>query len=222
MTTAAPIRILLADDHAILRSGLRLLLDAQPGWRVVGEAGTGTQTLTLAAELQPDLLLLDLNMPDGDGLSILGELRTRAPGTRIVVLTMHDDAAYLQRAVRAGAAGYVLKKAVDTELITAIQAALRGEIYVHPAMTHVLLGMATPGERAPTTEADPWRGLSEREYDVLKRVALGHTNAEIAEALFLSPKTVETYRARGMEKLGVATRAQLVRSAMQFHHLDMD
>lgn len=211
------VRIVLADDHAILRAGLKLLLNSQPGWQVVGEASSGAETLAVIRQAQPDVLLLDLNMPDGDGLSILADLRAAAPQTRILVLTMHEDASYLQQAVQSGAAGYVLKKAVDIELLMAIQAVLRGELYVHPAMTHFLL---QPPAVSVAVAPDPWLDLSEREMDVLKRVALGYTNNEIADELFLSIKTVETYRARGMEKLGVQTRAQLVKSAVENRHLE--
>lgn len=215
---AGRVRIVLADDHAILRSGLNLLVSKQPGWEVVGEASTGQEALEQVARHAPDVLLLDLNMPQGGGLEVIPAVTEQSPQTRIIVLTMHDDSSYFQQAMQAGVAGYVLKRAVDTELIMAIQAVLRGEIYVHPAMTQYLLRpQATSAQQADT---DPWRELSEREYDVLKRVALGYTNAEIAGELFLSTKTVETYRARGMEKLGLQTRAQLVRSAMEHKHLE--
>lgn len=212
------IRILLADDHAVLRAGLRALLERQPDLEVVGEAGSGAQTLTLAADLQPDLVLLDLSMPETDGLTALPRLREAAPNSRVLILTMHDDASYVQQALNAGAAGYVLKQVVDTELLLAIRAVLRGETYVHSAMMQKLLSAIT---QPPTPDhSDPWTNLSEREYDVLKRVALGYTNSEIADELFLSAKTVETYRARGMEKLDVQTRAQLVKSALHYGHLD--
>lgn len=218
MDETPSVRIVLADDHAILRSGLKLLLSNQPNWVVVGEAQNGADALRVAADLQPDIILLDLNMPQVDGLSVIGDIRKAAPDTRILVLTMHEEGSYLQEAIRSGASGYVLKKAVDTELLMAIEAVMRGEFYVHSAMTQYLLGSAP--DTGSTGGADPWQSLSEREYDVLKRVALGYTNAEIAEELFLSPKTVETYRARGMEKLEVQTRAQLVKSAIEHGHLD--
>jgi DNA-binding NarL/FixJ family response regulator len=211
-----PIRIVLADDHAILRAGLKLLLSAQPGWQVVGEAQNGQEALELTPQLQPDVLLLDLNMPILDGISAIPSIKAAAPKTAILILTMHDDGDYLQKAIQAGANGYVLKKVVDTELLIAIQAVLRGEIYVQSAMTHFLINPKRP----PQTNADPWQSLSEREYEVLKRVALGYTNVEIAEELFLSAKTVETYRARGMEKLNLQTRAQLVKSALEHGHLE--
>lgn len=218
--TLTPLRILLADDHAILRAGLRLLLSNEPGWEVVDEAENGAEALAKATQLQPDVLLLDINMPQVDGLSVIPALRVAAPATRILVLTMHDDGSYLTQAIQSGAAGYVLKKAVDTELLMAIRAVMRGETYVHSAMMGHLLNPIQASAGSPAkAEADPWKELSEREFDVLKRVALGYTNAEIADELFLSTKTVETYRARGMEKLGMDTRARLVKSAMEHGHL---
>jgi two-component system response regulator NreC len=206
-------RLLLADDHAVLRSGLRLLLDGQPDLKVVGEAGDGAEALRLAAGLQPDLILLDLTMPGLSGLEALPALRKAAPGARVLILTMHDAEGYLRQALRAGASGYVLKKAADAELISAVRAVLRGEVYVHPSLTKALLEDLLPaaGAEGPT---NPWDTLSEREREVLSLVARGHTSAEIAEQLTLSPKTVETYRSRGMEKLGLRSRAALVQFAL--------
>lgn len=209
-----PPRILLADDHAVLRSGLRLLLTSQNEYEVVGEASSGTETLTLAEELQPDLILLDLSMPALGGLDALPALRKLAPAAKILILTMHDDPQYLRQALKQGASGYVLKKAADSELLSAIKAVLRGEMYVHPSMTRVLLEDMLPASHTAGKE-NAWETLSEREQEVLKMVALGHTSAEIAEQLNLSAKTVETYRARGMEKLGLRTRAALVKFALQ-------
>ena len=204
--------ILLADDHAVLRAGLRLLLDAQPDLKVVGEAGDGGATLTLAADLQPDLILLDVNMPGLNGLEVLPLLQKAAPQAKVLILTMHDDEGYLKQALRAGAAGYALKKAADSELIAAVRVVLRGEVYVHPALTKSLLADYLP---AQNSAADPWDSLSDREQEVLKLVAHGYTAAEIAAKLNLSAKTVETYRARGMEKLGLRSRAALVQLALQ-------
>jgi DNA-binding NarL/FixJ family response regulator len=216
-----PIRILLADDHAVLRSGLRLLIDSQPELKVVGEAGSGSEALSKAKELQPDLILLDINMPEMDGLAALPSLKTASPNSRVLVLTMYDDVSYLQEALRAGAAGYVLKKAVDSELLMAIQTVMRGETYIHSAMTQKLLQkIETVSSKGVKAGADPWDSLSDRERDVLRLVALGYTNAEIAGELFLSVKTVETYRARGMEKLNLQTRAQLVKAALERGRLD--
>jgi len=213
-------RILLADDHAILRSGLRLLIEGQPGLEVVGEAGDGQEALEKARTLKPDLILLDLNMPGLDGLAALPQIREQSPDSRVLILTMHDDVSYLQQALNAGASGYVLKRAVDSELLLAIETVLRGETYVHSAMTQKLLQKMTSEQSAAKDAPDPWDTLSERERDVLRLVALGNTNQEIADELFLSVKTVETYRARGMEKLGLQTRAQLVKSALKRGLLD--
>lgn len=204
--------LLLADDHAVLRSGLKLLLESQPDLKVAGEASSGLEALDLAAKLQPDLILLDLSMPGLGGLDALPALKKAAPDAKVLILTMHDDPQYLRSALKNGAMGYVLKKAADAELISAIRAVLRGEMYVHPSMTRALLE-----EMLPKTEAarDAWESLSEREQEVLRLVALGHTSAEIAAQLNLSDKTVETYRARGMEKLGLKSRAALVRFALK-------
>ncbi|MBI2333338.1 MAG: response regulator transcription factor [Chloroflexi bacterium] len=207
------IRVLLADDHAVLRSGLRLLLTSQNEFEVVGEASSGIETLSLAEELQPDLILLDLSMPALGGLDALPALRKLVPSTRILILTMHDDPQYLRQALKHGASGYVLKKAVDAELLSAMRSVLRGEVYVHPSMTRVLLEDMLP-EGQSTNKNNSWGSLSDREQAVLRMVALGHTSAEIAEQLNLSAKTVETYRARGMEKLGLRTRAALVKFAL--------
>lgn len=207
-------RILLADDHAVLRAGLRLLLNSQADLEVVGEAASGMDALALAETLEPDLILLDLSMPGLGGLDALPVMRHLAPNTRILILTMHDDPQYLRQALKSGAAGYVLKKAADTELLSAVRAVLRGEVYVHPSMTRVLLEDLLP-QTGSGNEPDLWNTLSEREQEVLRLVALGYTSAEIAEKLNLSVKTVETYRARGMEKLGLTNRAALVRFALR-------
>jgi len=214
----AEIRILLGDDHAVLRTGLRLLLDAEPDLTVVGEAGSGSETLALATQMQPDLILLDLSMPELGGLEVLPLLRKACPSARILILTMHDDEGYMKQALRMGASGYILKKAVDSELLSAVRAVMRGDIYVHPTMTRALLDDLTPPS---TTMGDPWNELSEREREVLILAARGYTSAEIAERLNLSPKTVETYRARGMEKLDLRSRAALVQFALA-HNLLSD
>ena len=210
---AAKKRILLADDHAILRSGLRYMLSSQDDLEIVGEASTGAETLAQSEVLQPDLILLDLSMPGMGGMDILPTLRRLAPSSKILILTMHDDKHYIQQALQSGASGYVLKKAADTELITAIRAVLIGEIYVHHSMMRFLLEDVLPG-RDFNDQTDLWESLSDREQEVLRLVALGFTSAEIAEKLTLSAKTIETYRARGMEKLGLRNRAALVRFAL--------
>lgn len=209
-----PTRVLLADDHAVLRAGLRLLLTGQNEFEVVAEASTGSEALSLAEKLQPDLILLDLSMPGLGGLDVLPTLHKIVPSAKVLILTMHDDPQYLRQALKHGASGYVLKKAADAELISAIHIVLRGEMYVHPSMTRVLLEDILPDANVMGGELS-WASLSEREQEVLKMVALGHTSAEIADQLSLSAKTVETYRARGMEKLGLRTRAALVKFALQ-------
>lgn len=217
----SPARILLADDHAVLRAGLAALLNARDDMQVVGEAGDGAELLAQAEIMQPDVILLDLTMPRLGGLEVLPLLRQRLPSTRILILTMHQDAEYLRQALKAGASGYVLKKAADVELITAIQAVLRGDVYVHPSMTRALLDDVVPGAGIdPAASDDLWEALSDREQEVLQLVALGHTSKEIADQLALSMKTVETYRARGMEKLGLRSRAALVRFALTKGLLD--
>ena len=217
MTKAPQLRILLIDDHAILRSGLRMLLDSQPALKVVGEAGDGREALTLAESLHPDLILLDITMPGLNGIETLPVLHRLVPDAHILILTMHDDVSYLKQALRRGASGYVLKKAADSELLNAIEVVARGEIYIHPTMTGSLVKELVPDtEPHPMngTDIDPWQTLSEREREVLQLVARGHTNNEIGGQLSLSVKTVETYRSRGMEKLGLRTRAQLVQAAI--------
>lgn len=202
-----PITIILADDHTVLRSGLRLLLDTQPDMQVIGEASDGLEVIKLAEKLTPNLIILDLTMAGLGGMEALPLLRKAAPTARILILTMHDDESYLRQTLRDGASGYVLKKAADNELLSAIRAVMRGEVYVHPAMTKALLNdIISP---LPNNET-PWDTLSERERNVLIKVARGLTSAKIAEQLNLSPKTVETYRARGMEKLGLRSRAALI------------
>jgi two-component system response regulator NreC len=208
------IRILLADDHAVMRSGLRLLIDNQPDMEVVGEAGDGLQAVEQAASLQPDVVVLDLTMPLMDGLTCLRQVRERAPQSRVLVLTMHADEQYLRDALARGASGYVVKQAADQEVLSAIRAVMRGEVYIHPSMTKALLGELVDPSAVPQS-SDAVSLLSEREAQVIKQVARGHTNQEIAEKLSLSVKTVETYRARAMEKLGLSSRAALVRYAME-------
>jgi two-component system response regulator NreC len=211
-------RILLADDHAVLRAGLRLLIEAQADMTCVGEAGDGVETLAQAERLQPDLVLLDLSMPRLGGLAALPEIRRKVPTARILVLTMHADDEYLRQCLKGGAAGYVLKQAADQELLLAIRAVMRGEVYIHPAMTRGLLGDLVDRSRDLTGLGRSGRSegtLSEREAEVIKQVARGHTNQEIADQLSLSVKTVETYRGRAMEKLGLTSRAALVRYALE-------
>ena len=205
-------RILLADDHAVLRAGLKLLIDAQPDMACMGEASDGVEMLERVRELQPDLVLLDLSMPRLGGLVALPEILRSAPNARVLVLTMHADGEYMRQALASGASGYVLKQAADQELLSAIRAVMRGQVYIHPAMTNTLLsGMIEGTSLSPT----PVAVFSERETEVIVQVARGSTNREIADQLGLSVKTVETYRARAMEKLSLTSRAALVRYAQE-------
>ena len=205
-------RILLADDHSVLRAGLKMLLNAQDDMVVVGEATNGQEALAAVQRYAPDVLLLDLTMPQTDGFEVLRQLRRERPNVRVLILTMHEEEGYLRRALEAGAAGYCPKSAADAELLAAIRAVMRGNVYIHPSHTKILLDKMLPTANQTSTASAE---LSERESAVLKLVALGHTNQEIAEQLALSVKTVESYRARGMEKLGLTSRAALVRYALQ-------
>ena len=201
--TGEPIKVVLADDHAVVRTGLRLLL-TQDGMDVVAEAGTVEDALRYVRGHKPDVLVLDLNMPGEPSLPAIPRFLEASPGTRIVVLTMQQEPQFAREALGNGAAAYVLKEAADDELVQAIHAAREGRTYVNPSL----------GAKLATTPVGPPGGLTEREADILKLIALGHTNAEIADQLFLSVRTVETHRAHIQQKLGRSTRADLVRYAL--------
>ena len=204
------IKIVLADDHAVVRSALRLLLDAEEDLEVVAEAGDIESTLRYVSGHKPDVLILDLNMPGGPSISAVPRLRKASPRTGIVVLTMQSEPAYARQALQTGVLGYVLKEAVDEELVHAVRLAADGRTYLQPELGARLA--ADPGE-------DP-DGLSERELDVLRLIALGHTNSEIAEQLFLSVRTVESHRAHIQQKLRMSKRSELVRYALDRGLLD--
>lgn len=205
-----PIRILIADDHALVRSGLRALLRAKPELEVVGEAGDGAETLRLAAELSPDLVLLDVSMPGESGIATARRLKEAHPELAVLFLTMHEDEGLLQEALHTGAAGYVIKRAEAPELLQAIHAACRGDVYVHPAMTRGLLRQpATTQRRRGSTEPE----LTPRELDVLRLLVRGNTNRQVAEELGLSTRTVESHRANLQGKLGLTSRVDLVEYA---------
>jgi two-component system response regulator NreC len=200
------IRIVLADDHGVVRSGLRLLLDAEQGFEVVAEASNVDGARRYVHGHHPDVLVLDLNMPGGSSLEAIPVIREQSPGTQIVVLTMQQEPAFAREALGAGALGYVLKEAADEELVEAVRRAAAGESYLNPRLGARIAAAPPPG---------PPGGLSERETDVLRLIALGHTNAEIAEQLYLSVRTVETHRSHIQQKLALSTRAELVGYAIE-------
>jgi two-component system, NarL family, response regulator NreC len=210
------IRLLVADDHAILRSGLRVLLAGQPDMEVVGEASDGAEAVREALASHPDVVLMDVAMGSENGLDATRRIKEQAPEIKVLVLSMYDDESYLRRALEAGASGYALKRAADTDLLSAIRAVARDEMYLHPALTRVVVTDLLRRDSSPASAPRPLDPhLSEREVEVLRLVALGHTNQEIADALYLSVKTVESYKARLMEKLGLRGRAALVRYAVE-------
>lgn len=199
-------RILIADDHPVLRSGLRILLAADPDLEVVGEAGTGEETLRLAEELLPDVVLLDIGMPGESGIATVRRLKEKLPALKVLFLTMHEEEGMLLEALNAGGDGYVIKRADQPEIIQAIRVVRRGDVYVHPAMTRALLSQAEATERPP----EPIEPLTRREIDVLRLLARGNTNRQIAELLALSVRTIESHRANLMGKLGLSSRVELV------------
>lgn len=205
------IRVMLADDHGILRAGLRALLGMEPDIEVVGEAADGQEAVTLAQALRPDVVVMDLLMPRMDGLEATRQICTRLPETRVLVLTMQTEDHYLLRVLEAGGSGYVLKRSADNELIAAIRVVHRGEVYLYPSAAGVLLEAYRRGGHTGETRE---RTLTEREEEVLTLTAEGYSNTEIAGRIYLSPKTVDTYRQRIMEKLGLHHRAELVRYAL--------
>jgi two-component system response regulator NreC len=209
------IRVLVVDDHAVVRAGLRRVLDAEDDIEVVGEAETGERAIFEAIESKPDVVVMDVVMPGKSGIEATPEVLRAVPTTKVLVLSMQDDPRYVRAAFEAGARGYVLKEAADTEVVGAVRAVAAGERYVHPALGARLVA-AEVDERRRADE-DP---LSDREREVLRLLALGHTNQEIAEMLFISVRTAETHRAHIMRKLGLSTRAELVRYALEQDLLD--
>jgi DNA-binding NarL/FixJ family response regulator len=201
-------RILIADDHGIVRSGLRLLLDRQPDMEVVAEAEDGVDALEKVLAEHPDVAILDVAMPRMTGLQATHEMKKQAPGTQVLILSMHDDERYLFEALRAGAAGYVLKQAADQDLLTAVRAAARGEPFLTPVAQQTLIRDFLERGEQPSE-------LTPREQEIVKLIAEAHTNKEIAEILHLSEKTVESHRANVLQKLGMRDRVELVRYAIR-------
>ena len=203
------VRVALCDDHAVVRSGLRRILEAEADLEVVGEAGSVKEAVALAADSRPDVFVMDLGLPDGSGIHATAEVLRVSPATRVLVLTVHDDIAYLRRAFEAGAVGYLVKEAADIELVLAVRQVASGKQYVHPALGAALLAP----DASPARVGGPGGELSDRELEVLRMIALGLTNAEIGERLYVSVRTIETHRSHIHEKLNVRNRAELVRRA---------
>jgi DNA-binding NarL/FixJ family response regulator len=206
---ATPLRVLLADDHAIVRQGLKLLINNQPDMAVIGESADGNDVLEQATALKPDIIVMDISMPGTNGLVATRTLKRALPAVTIVALTRHDDDTYLEELLRAGAAGYVLKQSAPIELLQAIRAVAAGGVYVDPAMT----SRVADGLLARTAEisSQPRAPISERESDVLRLTAIGHSNKEIAAQLAISVKTVEVHKANAMRKLGLTGRVDIIR-----------
>ena len=209
------IRVVVVDDHAVVRSGIKLLLDRHDDIEVVGEAGNAQDAVFRVRELMPDVILLDLVMPGESGIEVLPKLLKEAAEAKVLVLSMQDEPSYVREAFAAGASGYVLKEAADEEVVTAVREIAAGGSYVHPTLGARMV-TADAAARA-AADADP---LSDREREVLRLLALGHTNQEIAKLLYISVRTAETHRAHIMQKLRLTTRAELVRYAIDQGLLD--
>jgi len=217
MTSVRRIRVLIVDDHAVVRSGLRKVLESEPDLEVVGEAGDARNAVFQTRETKPDVILMDVVMPGKTGIEAIPDLLHDAPEAKILILSMQDDPSYVREAFDAGAYGYVLKEAVDTEVVAAIRDVASGGRYVHPALgARMVAADATERKRA---EEDP---LSDREREVLRLLALGHTNQEIATQLYISVRTAETHRAHIMQKLRLESRAELVRYALEQGLLEIE
>jgi two-component system response regulator NreC len=215
MATTTPIRVLIVDDHAVVRSGIRLLLAQETDIEPVGEAGTGREAVFEARALNPDVILMDVVMPDQTGLEVLPMLIHEHPDVKVLILSMQDDPRYVREAFSAGARGYVLKEAADAEVVKAVREVAKGGRYVNPELGARLV--AADADAQKQADEDP---LSDREREVLRLLALGHTNQEIAKQLFISVRTAETHRAHIMQKLRLTRRAELVRYAMSHGLLD--
>jgi two-component system, NarL family, response regulator NreC len=214
MAKAPKIRLVVADDHAILRAGLRMLINAQPDMAVVAEAKDGIEAVRAIEQTKPDVAILDVTMPKSGGLDAIKEIVPRNRSTRVLLLTMHEEPGYLRTALAAGASGYVLKKSVDADLLSAIRAVYKGKTYVDSELAEILARHVTSKDVTERAGSAAENVLSDRELQVLKLVAEGFSSREIAEQIFISTKTVESYRARLAEKLGLESRAQIVQYAL--------
>lgn len=207
------LRLLVVDDHEVVRLGLRLLLQSRPDFELVGEAENGAQALVLVERLRPDLVILDVRLPDRDGLEVCREITERFPGVRVLILTAYPDEEFIVRAIEAGASGYVLKRAGSRELMEALEALARGEATLDPAVTRKVLEQFR--QRARAAQADAFKDLTPRERLILARIAEGKTNKEIAEELFLTEKTVRNYVSIILDKLGVSNRVEAAAYALK-------
>jgi two-component system response regulator NreC len=210
-------KILIADDHAIVRTGLRALLKEEPSMELVGEATGGYEAIKLVEDTVPDILLLDLSMPDLDGITVTKKIKPRFPNVHILILTIHEDQALLREAIRAGASGYILKRAAEAELISAINILMRGDMYVDPAMVRELLDETISPSK---TQDENFESLTPRETEVLTFIVQGYTNRQIGEVLNISVRTVEGHRANLSGKLGLQSRVDLVRYAREHGLID--
>lgn len=214
----APIRIFIADDHPLVLGGLKALLKEDPTMQVVGEAIDGQSALRLAAEVKPDVMLLDLSMPGMNGVRVTQAMRGQCPRCRILILSVHEERAYLRQLLELGVSGYVLKRSAAEELITAIRAVAAGGVYLDPAIAGIIVGRGR--HLRPSRDTGAGAELSTRETEVLQLAAAGYSNKEVSSQLQVGVKTIETYKARAMEKLGFETRAELVRYAIVKGWLD--
>jgi two-component system response regulator NreC len=212
-----PIKIAIADDHAVVRAGLRALLRSEPSLSLIGEAAGGVEAVELAGRSCPDIMILDLSMPDLDGIEVTRRVKAICPTTSILILTVHEDEALLREAIKAGASGYVLKRAAEAELLSAINTVRQGHLYVDPALMRSLL---EPEKKKTITPTRTIEELTQREVEVLKLIVQGYTNKQMAEELKLSVRTVEGHRANINDKLGLRNRVELVRFAKEHNLID--
>ena len=209
-----PTRILIVDDHGVMRAGLRSILSEESDLQVIGEAANGENALRLVGEFQPDITLMDIGMPGMDGIEITRRLKKISPQTQVLILTLYEDESLLREAIKAGASGYVVKRAVEEELIAAIRAVSQGYMYIHPAITHLLVKDISPSvEKKAETKNDALHALTQREKEVMGYIIRGFTNRQIAETLFISIRTVEGHRASLFGKLGLKNRVELIEFA---------
>lgn len=204
------IKVAIADDHAIVRAGLRALIHSEPDLELVGEAVGGYEAIQLVEKLAPDVLVLDISMPDIDGITVTREIKGKKNDTAILILTVHEDEVFLREVIKAGASGYIIKHAAEAELVTAIHSVTRGEIYVHPSLLRTLL---VDSDRPLSKNQKQTEALTPREVDILKLLVQGYTNRQIADELSISIRTVEGHRANLTEKLGLRSRVELLRYA---------